>query len=85
MIKQLKGAGVHKLGAKAHNLYPANTLDAEHMVDGLKRRALAPEAWAIVRDNFVRAGGGLLATWSRHRRRFHVPSSLALFEPGALS
>lgn len=58
IVKQLKGAGVHKLGAKAHNLYPADTLDAEHMVDGLKRRALAPEAWAIVRENFVRAGGG---------------------------
>ena len=58
ILKQLKGAGVHKVGAKAHNLYPADTLDAEHIVAGLQRRALAPEAWRIVRDNFSRAGGG---------------------------
>ena len=58
ILKQLKGAGVHKLGAKAHNLYPADTLEAEHIVAGLKRRALAPEAWQIVRENFSRAGGG---------------------------
>ena len=58
ILKQLKGTGVHKLGAKAHNLYPADTLDAEHIVAGLQRRALSPEAWQIVRDNFSRAGGG---------------------------
>jgi phosphoketolase len=58
IIKQLKGAGVHKLGAKSHNLYPPDTLDAEHMIAGLQRRALSPEAWALVRENFVRAGGG---------------------------
>ena len=58
IVKQLKGAGVHKLGAKAHNLYPADTLDAEHISDGLKRRALSPDAWQLVRDNFFRAGGG---------------------------
>jgi phosphoketolase len=45
IIKQLKGTGVHKVGAKAHNLYPADTLDAEHIVAGLQRRALSPEAW----------------------------------------
>jgi phosphoketolase len=58
IIKQLKGSGVHAVGAKSHNLYPTDTLDAGHIVEGLKRRALAPEAWAIVRENFVRAGGG---------------------------
>ncbi|MGD8936757.1 MAG: phosphoketolase, partial [Thiogranum sp.] len=58
IIKQLKGAGVHTLGAKSHNLYPADTLDAEHIIDGLQRRALPPEAWQVVRDNFSRAGGG---------------------------
>lgn len=58
IIKQLKGAGVHTLGAKSHNLYPADTLEAPHIVEGLKRRALAPEAWSVVRENFVRAGGG---------------------------
>ena len=58
IIKQLKGSGVHTVGAKSHNLYPADTLDAKHIIDGLQRRALAPEAWQIVRDNFSRAGGG---------------------------
>lgn len=58
IIKQLKGSGVHALGSKSHNLYPADTLDKPHMMEGLKRRALSPEAWAIVRENFVRAGGG---------------------------
>lgn len=58
ILKQLKGSGVHKLGAKSHNLYPADTLEAEHIVAGLKRRALSPQAWQIVRDNFSRAGGG---------------------------
>jgi phosphoketolase len=64
ILKQLKGAGVHKVGAKAHNLYPADTLDAEHIVAGLQRRALSPEAWQLVRDNFSRAGGGPAAKTS---------------------
>jgi phosphoketolase len=58
IIKQLKGAGVHALGAKSHNLYPQHTLENEVVIEGLKRRALPPEAWQIVRDNFSRAGGG---------------------------
>jgi len=58
IIKQLKGTGVHTVGAKSHNLYPADTLDQPHIIEGLKRRALAPAAWQIVRDNFSRAGGG---------------------------
>lgn len=58
IIKQLKGAGVHTLGAKSHNLYPADTLDQPHIIAGLQRRALPPEAWQIVRDNLSRAGGG---------------------------
>ncbi len=58
IIKQMKGAGVHTVGAKSHNLYPADTLDKAHMIEGLQRRALNAEAWAIVRENFVRAGGG---------------------------
>ena len=58
ILKQLKGSGVHRLGAKSHNLYPADTLDAEHIVTALQRRALNPQAWQIVRDNFSRAGGG---------------------------
>jgi len=58
IIKQLKGAGVHKHGAKAHNLYPGDSLDAPHISSGLQKRALSPEAWQLVRDNFTRAGGG---------------------------
>lgn len=58
IIKQLKGTGVHTVGAKSHNLYPTDTLDQPHIIDGLKRRALPQSAWKIVRDNFSRAGGG---------------------------
>ncbi len=58
IIKQLKGAGVHTTGSKSHNLYPKDTLDQPHISEALKRRALSPLAWAIVRENFRRAGGG---------------------------
>ncbi len=58
IVKQLKGAGVHTVGAKSHNLYPKDTLDQPHIIEGLKRRALPAEAWEIVRANFERAGGG---------------------------
>jgi len=58
IIKQLKGAGAHRNGAKAHNLYPADTLDAPHIRGALERRALAPEAWELVRTLCTRAGGG---------------------------
>ncbi|MEK8089414.1 phosphoketolase [Thermithiobacillus plumbiphilus] len=64
IIKQLKGAGVHALGAKSHNLYAQHTLDHNDVIEGLKRRALAPEAWAVVRANFERAGGGPAARTS---------------------
>jgi phosphoketolase len=58
IIKQLKGTGVHTVGAKSHNLYPADTLDQPHIIEGLQRRALPAEAWQLVRDNLTRAGGG---------------------------
>lgn len=58
IIKQLKGSGVHTTGAKSHNLYPADTLDAAHIVEGLQRRALPEAAFNLVRANFGRAGGG---------------------------
>lgn len=64
IIKQMKGAGVHTVGSKSHNLYPKDTLDQPHMIEGLKRRALNPEAWKLVRENFVRAGGGPAAKTS---------------------
>jgi phosphoketolase len=58
IIKQLKGTGVHTVGAKSHNLYPTDTLDQPHIIEGLQRRALPESAWQIVRANFSRAGGG---------------------------
>ncbi len=58
IIKQLKGSGVHALGAKSHNLYPTDSLEVPHIMDGLKRRAVPVKAWEIVRENFQRAGGG---------------------------
>jgi phosphoketolase len=58
IIKQMKGAGVHTVGSRSHNLYPKDTLDQPHIIEGLKRRALCPAAWETVRANFRRAGGG---------------------------
>jgi phosphoketolase len=58
IIKQLKGAGVHTVGAKAHNLYPGDTVEKPNIAAALERRALAPEAWALVRTLLGRAGGG---------------------------
>ncbi len=58
IFKQLKGAGVHARGAKAHNLYGHHTLENPDIVAGLQARALAPAAWQLVRDNFERAAGG---------------------------
>jgi len=58
IVKQLKGSGVHAYGSKSHNLYAHHTLDHEDVVGGLKKRALAPAAWELVRTNFARAGGG---------------------------
>lgn len=58
IIKQLKGAGVHTVGAKSHNLYPGDNVDKPNIAAGLQKRALPPRAWQLVRDNFQRAGGG---------------------------
>ncbi|WP_017307288.1 transketolase [Spirulina subsalsa] len=58
IIKQLKGAGVHKRGAQSHNLYPGDTVERDYILNALKERALTPEAWQLVRTNCVRAGGG---------------------------
>jgi len=78
IIKQLKGAGVHAIGAKAHNLYPADTLDAAHIMDGLKRRALNAEAWTLVRTNLRRAGGGPAAETVATERERALPELGAL-------
>ena len=58
IVKQLKGAGVHKRGAKAHNLYPGDTVEKDYIRNALEERALSPAAWQLVRSNYERAGGG---------------------------
>ncbi|XHX78898.1 MAG: phosphoketolase [Stenomitos frigidus ULC029] len=58
IIKQLKGAGVHARGAKSHNLYAQHTLENPDIIAALKTRALSPNAWALVRTNCERSGGG---------------------------
>ncbi|MDJ0846278.1 phosphoketolase [Crocosphaera sp.] len=58
IVKQLKGAGVHKRGAKSHNLYPGDNLEKDYIVNALKDRSLSPEAWQLVRTNFERSAGG---------------------------
>ncbi|MCU0536498.1 MAG: phosphoketolase [Hydrococcus sp. Prado102] len=58
IVKQLKGAGVHKRGAQSHNLYPGDSLERDYIVNALKERALSPEAWELVRTNFERSSGG---------------------------
>jgi phosphoketolase len=58
IVKQLKGAGVHKRGAQSHNLYPGDNLERDYIVAALKERALSPEAWQLVRTNCERSGGG---------------------------
>ncbi|HEY9736804.1 MAG TPA: phosphoketolase [Trichocoleus sp.] len=58
IIKQLKGAGVHKRGAQSHNLYPGDSLSRDYIVNALTTRALPPAAWALVRTNYERSMGG---------------------------
>lgn len=58
VLKQLKGAGVHKRGAQSHNLYPGDSVDRDYIAAALKERALSPAAWDLVRTNYERAGGG---------------------------
>jgi phosphoketolase len=58
IVKQLKGAGVHKRGAAAHNLYPGDTLEKDYIVSALQERALSPAAWQLVRTNWERSAGG---------------------------
>ncbi|MEM8505217.1 MAG: phosphoketolase [Cyanobacteria bacterium P01_D01_bin.1] len=58
IVKQLKGAGVHKRGSQSHNLYAGDNLDKDYIINALKARALPPEGWALVRENFARSHGG---------------------------
>ncbi|MCB1723743.1 MAG: phosphoketolase [Gammaproteobacteria bacterium] len=58
IVKQLKGAGVHARGAKSHNLYPGDNAGKDNIASALINGALSPSAWALVRTNMERAGGG---------------------------
>ena len=58
IVKQLKGAGVHKRGSQSHNLYAGDSLEKDYVVKALKDRAISPEEWALVRENFVRSHAG---------------------------
>jgi phosphoketolase len=58
IVKQLKGAGVHKRGAASHNLYPGDNLEKDYIVSALKSLALPPAAWQLVRTNYERSSGG---------------------------
>jgi len=58
IVKQLKGAGVHKRGSQSHNLYPGDSLEKDYVANALKQRALSPEEWQLVRTNFSRSNGG---------------------------
>jgi phosphoketolase len=73
IVKQLKGAGVHKRGAQSHNLYPGDTLDKDYIVKALKERALPPEAWAIVRTNYERSAGGPASEQVVTEKEFSLP------------
>ncbi|WP_308389769.1 phosphoketolase [Acidithiobacillus sp. AMEEHan] len=74
LLKQLKGAGVHTTGAKAHNLHPQDTLESPEIRSALAQRALSPEAWALVRENCVRAGGGPAARTVVTERELELPA-----------
>jgi phosphoketolase len=58
IVKQLKGAGVHKRGAQSHNLYPGDTVEKDYIANALAKLALTPAAWDLVRTNHTRAAGG---------------------------
>jgi phosphoketolase len=61
IVKQLKGAGVHKRGAQSHNLYPGDNLEKDYIVSALQSLALPTEAWELVRTNYNRSNGGAAA------------------------
>jgi phosphoketolase len=73
IIKQLKGAGVHKRGAKSHNLYPGDTLEKDYIADALATRALSPAAWNLVRTNYERSMGGPAAKTAVTESVYAIP------------
>ena len=73
IIKQLKGSGVHKDGAQSHNLYPGDSADKDYIIAALKQRALTPEAWQLVRDNYVRSNNGAAVETAVTEQEYPLP------------
>ncbi|HEY9771437.1 MAG TPA: phosphoketolase [Coleofasciculaceae cyanobacterium] len=73
IVKQLKGSGVHKSGAQSHNLYPGDSVDKDYIVAALKERALTPEAWQLVRNNYVRSNGGAAVETAITEKEYFIP------------
>lgn len=86
IVKQLKGAGVHAQGAKSHNLYSGDHAQKPNIAEALQRLALAPEAWALVRTNLARAGGGPAGSTVVTERERELPDigdlPMQTFAPG---
>lgn len=73
IVKQLKGAGVHKRGAQSHNLYPGDSVEKDYIVAALKERALTPQAWQLVRSNYVRSNGGAAVKTAVTEKEYPIP------------
>ena len=73
IVKQLKGSGVHKDGAQSHNLYPGDHVDKDYIMAALKQRALTPEAWQLVRNNYLRSNGGAAAHTAVTEQEYSIP------------
>jgi phosphoketolase len=58
IVKQLKGAGVHKRGAQSHNLIPRRHPRTGLYRQSAPRKGFIPEAWQLVRTNCENAAGG---------------------------
>lgn len=73
IVKQLKGAGVHKRGSQSHNLYPGDSVEKDYIVSALKERALTPEAWDLVRTNYARSNGGAAVNTAVTEQELSLP------------
>ena len=74
IVKQLKGAGVHKRGSQSHNLYPGDSVEKDYIVAALKERALTPEAWQLVRNNYLRSNGGAAVKTAVTEKEYPLPN-----------
>ncbi len=73
IVKQLKGAGVHKRGAQSHNLYPGDSVEKDYIVAALKERTLTPAGWQLVRTNYVRSNGGAAVKTAVTEQEYPIP------------